>query len=178
MSLTVLGISYAFFTPDITTTGSINVDVETSNNAKIIYDTGDALNLFANQPGASDEAVFSVTLSGDVSYAVTSEYDINWNITENGFSYEENDETIDAELTYDIYTSNDGLSWTPYILNQDCTAKTGNISLVNGHTISVAANSSITQYWKVVLTFEDLEKNQSYNQNKTLKSTLKISNVN
>lgn len=173
----IAGATFAYFSKTVEKEGTIKVDINTSDNASIYYEAGEELNLFAQQPGASGEVMFSVTLKGENSSGVNSSYNINWNIDSNSFVYEPNDQTIDPELVYNIYKSDDKKNWIPVVMNQDCTTSNGVVNLVNNQKIEVASNKTVTQYWKIVLVFQNLGKDQNYNQNKSLSSNITISNV-
>lgn len=177
LCLSVMGLSFAYFSATTTNNGNVNVNVETSNNAYIFYDTGKDLILDAKQPGYSGELTFFVKLVGDTNGTINSTYDINMIVESNDFEYDPNSTDNIPELLYDVYMSTDNNNWTEVIKDGDATRLTGTINLVNGQKISAKANSEIIQYWKVILTYASLDKNQSYNMNKKFISSIKVENV-
>lgn len=177
LCLSVMGLSFAYFSATITKSGNVNVNIETSNNAYIVYDTGDDLELKANQPGYSGELNFFVKLVGDTSGTVNSTYDINMIVENNNFEYDPDSTEKTPELLYDVYMSTDKTNWNEIIRNGDATNLKDTTNLVDNQKISASAKSETVQYWKVVLTYVSLDKNQSYNMNKEFVSSIKVENV-
>lgn len=177
LCLSVMGLSFAYFSATTTKNEKVNVSVETSNNAYIFYDTGKELTLNAKQPGYSGELTFSVKLVGDTKGIINSIYDINWIVESNSFEYDPNSTEKVPELLYDVYMSTDNNTWNEVIVGGDATELKGKKTLIDNQEISVDANKEITQYWKVVLTYTSLDKDQSYNMNKEFISSIKVENV-
>lgn len=177
LCLAVVGLSFAYFSSNVSTDDELKVNVETSSQAYIYYDAGEDFELFAKQPGYSDELTFSVKLVGENKVSLTSIYDINMYIDSNTFEYDpKNNENI-PELLFDVYMSTDNVNWNEVMLNKDATELTGTVNFVNDQKISADANSETTQYWKVVFRYEALDKDQSYNMNKEFISSIKVENV-
>ena len=175
--LAVVGLSFAYFTSTSYNNTNTKVNVETSNQAFIYYDAGDDFELFAKQPGYSDELTFFVKLVGENNVAISSVYDVNMYIDSNTFEYDpKNNENI-PELLFDVYMSTDNVNWSEVLVNKDATELTGKVNFVNNQKISADANSETTQYWKVVFRYESLDKDQSYNMNKEFISSIKVENV-
>lgn len=177
LCLAVVGLSFAYFTSTSYNNTNTKVNVETSNQAFIYYDAGDDFELFAKQPGYSDELTFFVKLVGENNVAISSVYDVNMYIDSNTFEYDpKNNENI-PELLFDVYMSTDNVNWSEVLVNKDATELTGKVNFVNNQKISADANSETTQYWKVVFRYESLDKDQSYNMNKEFISSIKVENV-
>ena len=177
LCLAVVGLSFAYFSSSSSSDGEVKVNVETSNQAYIYYDTGEDFELFAKQPGYSDELTFSVKLVGENKVALTSTYDVNMYIDSNTFEYDPKTNENTPELLFDVYMSTDNVNWNEVMLNKDATELTGTVNFVNDQKISADANSETTQYWKVLFIYEALDKHQSYNMNKEFISSIKVENV-
>lgn len=176
LCLSVAGLTFAYFSTTTSHNEKIEVNIETSNNAYIYYDTGSGLELVANQPGYTGELTFSVKLVGENRASVSSLYDINWYIAENTFEYDPNSEDDTPELLYEVYMSTDNSTWNK-VTSGDATELTGTQTLISNQKIEVEANKEITQYWKVVFNYVSLDKDQSYNMNKKFISSFKVENV-
>ncbi len=176
LCLSVVGLTFAYFSSTISHNQKTEVNVETSSNAYIYFDTGSGLELIANQPGYSDELIFSVKLVGENRATVSSLYDINWYISENTFEYDPNSDEKTPELLYEVYMSEDKSTWNK-IANGDATTLVGTNTLIDNQKIEVEANKEVTQYWKVVFHYVSLNKDQSYNMNKKFISSIKVENV-
>ena len=178
LCLSVMGLTFAYFSSTGThNDGKVQVNIETSNNAHIKYNTGEDLILKANQPGYSGELTFFVKLVGDTKGTISSIYDINLYIEKNTFEYDPTSQEKIPELLFDVYMSTDNITWKEVIVDRDLTELSGAINLIDNQKISAETNSEITQYWKVVYTYLSLEKDQSYNMNKEFISSIKVENV-
>lgn len=177
LCLAVVGLSFAYFSSNSSSDGEVKVNVETSNQAYIYYDTGEDFELFAKQPGYSDELTFSVKLVGENKVALTSTYDVNMYIDSNTFEYDPKTNENTPELLFDVYMSTDKVSWNEVMLNKDATELSGTVNFVNDQKITAEANSETTHYWKVVFRYVSLDKDQSYNMNKEFISSIKVENV-
>lgn len=177
LCLAVVGLSFAYFSSSSSSDGEVKVNVETSNQAYIYYDTGEDFELFAKQPGYSDELTFSVKLVGENKVALTSTYDVNMYIDSNTFEYDPKTNENTPELLFDVYMSTDKVNWNEVMLNKDATELSGTVNFVNDQKITAEANSETTHYWKVVFRYVSLDKDQSYNMNKEFISSIKVENV-
>ena len=65
LCLSVVGLTFAYFAYTNITDATVNVNIETSNQAYIYYNAGDDFELVAKQPGYSDELNFWVKLVGE-----------------------------------------------------------------------------------------------------------------
>lgn len=178
LCLSVVGLTFAYFSANTSNDDDdVKVNIETSNNAYIYYDTGGELILNAKQPGYSQEVIFSVKLVGDNKSSVSSTYDINLNGIENDFEYDPNSTENIPELIYSLYKSDDNVSWTEVIANGDATRLLGTVNLVDSMEIKADVNKEVTQYWKIVFKYVSLDKDQSYNMNKKFSGSIKVENV-
>lgn len=177
LCLAVVGLSFAYFSSSSSNDGEVQVNVETSSQAVIYYDAGEDFELFAKQPGYSDELTFSVKLVGENKVALTSMYDVNMYIESNTFEYDPKTSEHTPELLFDVYMSTDKVNWDEVMLNKDATELSGPVNFVNDQKITAEANSETTHYWKVVFRYITLDKDQSYNMNKEFISSIKVENV-
>lgn len=178
ISLSAIGLSFAYFSSTNDYEESAKVNVQTSNNAYIYYDTGSEIELFANQPGYTDELEFSVKLVGDSKGTIKSVYDVNLNVDSNTFVYDPQTSLNTPELLIDVYKRTDNLApWAKVLEDKDVTELLGVVNLVTDQEIEVGPSSEITQYWKVVIKYISLDKDQSYNMNKEFISNIKVENV-
>ena len=177
LCLAVVGLSFAYFSSSSSNDGEVQVNVETSSQAVIYYDAGEDFELFAKQPGYSDELTFSVKLVGENKVALTSMYDVNMYIESNTFEYDPKTSEHTPELLFDVYMSTDKVNWDEVMLNKDATELSGPVNFVNDQKMTAEANSETTHYWKVVFRYITLDKDQSYNMNKEFISSIKVENV-
>ena len=177
LCLAVVGLSFAYFSSSSSNDSEVQVNVETSSQAVIYYDAGEDFELFAKQPGYSDELTFSVKLVGENKVALTSTYDVNMYIESNTFEYDPKTSEHTPELLFDVYMSTDKVNWDEVMLNKDATELSGPVNFVNDQKITAEANSETTHYWKVVFRYITLDKDQSYNMNKEFISSIKVENV-
>ncbi len=173
----IVGLSFAYYFSKSVNDSNIKVNVETSSQAYIYYDAGEDFELFAKQPGYTDEFTFSVKLVGENRATFTSTYDVNMYIDDNTFTYDPKSSEKTPELLFDVYMSTDNVNWTIVTLDKDATELAGTINLVNDQKIVAEANTETTQYWKIVFRYVSLDKDQSYNMNKNFISSIKVENV-
>ena len=173
----IVGLSFAYYFSNSVNDSNIKVNVETSSQAYIYYDAGEDFELFAKQPGYTDEFTFSVKLVGENRATFTSTYDVNMYIDDNTFTYDPKSSEKTPELLFDVYMSTDNVNWTIVTLDKDATELAGTINLVNDQKIVAEANTETTQYWKIVFRYISLDKDQSYNMNKNFISSIKVENV-
>lgn len=175
----VVGITYAFFAGGVTNTGNVSVDVTTSDQVSITYTTGKDLELDATEPGMSEEGYFDITVSGGS--GVTTVYNVILNITSNSFVHDQTaGHTTDSEITYSFYYSTDSgnnKTWTAITENADLTAVTGNVNLATNEILT-SSSSDVTKYYKLVINYPNLPKDQSYNMNKSLTGTISFEDAN
>lgn len=167
-----IGVTYAFFNPTIDPNGITTINIESSDQATISFEGGNDLILAASEPGMSGELYFSVGLKstgGNISAA----YDIVWNITENTFIKDENNLT-DKELLYSLYVSSDNVNWEPLITDEEAATLLGNINLATNELILAQNKNEKTNYYKFVITYPNLDKDQSYNEGAVLNSYIEV----
>ena len=86
--LSVVGLTYAFFSAKIDGDKELKVNIETSSQAEITYDVGENLILEAKEPGYSGELSFSVSLKGDNKGTTKALYGIDLEVLTNEFTYD------------------------------------------------------------------------------------------
>lgn len=168
----VIGVTYAFFSPSVDTNGITTVNIEVSEQATISFTGGKDVMIDAHQPGVTGELYFSVGLKsdgGDISAA----YDIIWNITENTFIKDVNNPD-DKELLYSLYISADNTNWEPLIDEAEATTLNGENKLATNELILATNNNEKVNYYKFVITYPNLAKDQSYNMEAVLSSSIEV----
>ncbi|MBQ4583316.1 MAG: hypothetical protein IJA94_00215 [Bacilli bacterium] len=168
----VIGVTYAFFNPNVDSNGITTVNIELAEQATISFTGGKDVTIDAKQPGVAGELYFSVGLKsdgGDISAA----YDIIWNITENSFVKDVNNPD-DKELLYSLYISTDNINWEPLIIDAEATTLYGENKLATNELILATNNSEKVNYYKFVITYPSLAKDQSYNMEAVLNSYLEV----
>ena len=169
-----LGITFAFFNPFVNRQSDITVDVTTSKNAEITYTNGSNLELIARQPGLSATSFFNVKIESDGSN-LTGVYDIYWVISTNSFVHDSTPGNgNDKEITYSLYASADNTNWTAIVTDVDVTGVTGPIKLATNELVLANSNTITTKYYKFVVTYPNLDKDQSYNMEKAISGYLEI----
>ena len=168
----VIGVTYAFFNPTVNSNGITTVNIESSEQATISFTGGNDITVNAYQPGVSGELYFSVGLKsdgGDISAA----YDIIWNITENTFIKDVNN-ADDKELLYSLYISTDNTNWEPLITDAEAATLIGEVKLATNELILASENIEKVNYYKFVITYPSLDKDQSYNMEASLNSYVEV----
>ncbi len=169
-----VGITFAFFNPSLNQEGDITVDVTASDNAKITYTNGANLSLIARQPGVSAESYFNVEVESHGGN-VTGVYDVYWVISKNEFIHDTTEgHTNDKEITYSLYSSSDNSTWTAILTDVDATTLNGSVRIASNELLTASSNSSATKYYKFVVTYPNLPKDQHYNMEKEIDSYLEI----
>ena len=137
------GISFAYFSANITNGNNGTAEVVTAGTMRITYSEGSYLNLENALPGASVYKEFSLENTGDIA----AEYEIYLSELVNTF--------INNELKYTITSTEAGVN----IENQ--TVPTTSSKIVNKQTIGVGE----THNYRLTITFiNDSEHAQNYNQ--------------
>ena len=169
-----VGITYAFFKPSMTNTGSTSVNINAFDRAVITFTGGSDLSMDAYQPGISRELYFDVKLQSPGGN-ISASYDIIWAITSNSFVHDETTgHENDKELLYSLYISTNQSTWTPVFTNKDATELTGNVKLATNELIIADNNTTARNYYKFVVTYPSLNKDQSFNMESTLSSSVKV----
>ena len=169
-----VGITFAFFVPNVNNDNSLTIDVTTSKNAKITFNNGADLVLDATEPGTTSTAYFNVQINstGD---SLTGVYDIYFVISNNTFIHDNTlGHTSDKEITYSLYSSSDNATWTPMITDVDITGITGDVRIAANELITAQNSLSTIKYYKFTVNYPSLQKDQSFNMQKSISGYIEI----
>ena len=176
ISITVIGISFAYFTSGVSETGTGGkVDATTAELIDVSYDAGSsAINLQNVIPGATASKNFSVTITPTTSENKAT-YAIVLNIASNDFE-KCDDDNYDAEsnvctrganeITYQLTSSDGSVNETG-----DLTELNGKITLLK-ETKEVSAQT--TYNYTLTLTYVNTGADQNHNANSTFTSNLNV----
>ena len=169
-----VGITFAFFSPSLNQQDNITVDVTASDNAKVTFTNGSNLVLNAIQPGISATSYFNVEVESPGG-TITGVYDIYWVISTNTFEHDTaTGHESDYEITYSLYSSSDNSTWTAMVTDADATTLNGAVRIAANELVTATNGSSTTKYYKFVVTYPNLPKDQNYNMQKEIDSYLEI----
>lgn len=175
--LSVVGLTYAFFSAKIDGDKELKVNIETSSQAEITYDVGENLILEAKEPGYSGELSFSVSLKGDNKGTTKALYGIDLEVLTNEFTYDPASAENTPELVYSVYKSSDKKNWIEVLKDVDCTELKGTNHIITNNLLTTPKDEITTDYWKIVITYQSLDKIQNYNQDKNFNASFKVVNI-
>ena len=176
VSIAVIGVSFAYFTSGVTTSGSgSSVRGTTAELIHVAYDAGSsAINLKNAVPGASASKNFDVTITPTANEKEAT-YAIVLDITSNDFEKCDDDNyhaSTNAcirnanELTYQLTSSDGSINETG-----DLTEQTGRITLL---TETKEVDTETTFEYTLTLTYVNTGADQNHNTNNTFTSNLKV----
>lgn len=174
--LLAIGVAYAFFATQLKNDANIDVTTETTGETKVVYTTGENIELTNAEPGDKKEILFNIALTSSNKTDDTVKYGIDWIIESNNFEYESTNPT-DAQLTYSLYYSENNSDWIDYAINQDCTQLQGTQNIGEDLVLTTPVNTTKTIYWKMILEYKSYNYNQATNMNKTIKGTLEVTGL-
>ena len=171
----VVGATFAYFQAQLDSGASANVTVTTHSADQLIFTASSIVvgpvteeTFYEGAGDATGSGISTVVLQANVNAAATYCYTVGLNVTTNTFQYTTGNSTPVAELT--ISASKNG---TPVLTNYDITEMTtGTVSFptalngsVNVHTLSAAADATVSDTWEVTATFVNLATDQSLQGN-------------
>lgn len=177
ISITVIGVSFAYFTSSINVGGSgSSVDLNTESDfIKVVYDAGvSSLTLENAMPGEGSSKSFTVSITPTTTEN-TATYSIYLDITSNTFEKcsssnqnATNNCTIGAnEVTYSLKDASNN----SVLASGDLTEASGRILLLRENkTVSGAT----TYTYNLEITYVNTGAEQNHNQNKTLNGSIKV----
>ena len=181
----VVGATYAYFKAQGGEGGSSRVDVTTATTDLLTFKIDNAINISISQsefkkgnPDASDSTSAHATLTASNSKNVektTRSYNIYFVIDTNDFEYTTQDGTPELYLNVTDPNGNKLENITGlvhYDKGFDITTRTGGFLLVPDYDIEATRGNTITQDWKVEVTFANLDTDQSKNMGKSLSGKL------
>ena len=181
----IVGATYAYFKAQGGTGGSSDVNVITATTDLLTFKIDKAINIGISQsefkkgnPDASDSTGAHATLTASNSKNVektTRSYNIYFVIDTNDFEYTTQNGTPELYLNVTDPNGNRLENITGlvhYDKGFDITTRTGGFLLVPDYDIEATRGNTITQDWKVEVTFANLDTDQSKNMGKSLSGKL------
>ena len=181
----IVGATYAYFKAQGGEGGSSKVDVTTATTDLLTFKIDKAINISISQSelkkggtDVSDSTGAHATLTASNSKNVektTRSYNIYFVIDTNDFEYTTQDGTPELYLNVTDPNGNKLENITGlvhYDKGFDITTRTGGFLLVPDYDIEATRGNTITQDWKVEVTFANLDTDQSKNMGKSLSGKL------
>ena len=181
----VAGATYAYFKAQGGEGGSSKVDVTTATTDLLTFKIDNAINISISQSelkkggtDVSDSTGAHATLTASNSKNVektTRSYNIYFVIDTNDFEYTSVDGTPELYLNVTDPNGNKLENITGLVHYEkgfDITTRTGGFLLVPDYDIEATRGNTITQDWKVEVTFANLDTDQSKNMGKSLSGKL------
>ena len=188
----ILGATYAYFQASGNSGSSTNVNVTTYTSDLLTFEIGDDIAVYANQTSfasgkgnATGSTYAKATLvANNKTNEATKNYYVYLNISENTFTYTQNESTPELLLTIKDTSGNEITSITGLthktvtdgkgasISGFDITTKGGVITLFDNREIT--ANPTKTEEWNITVTFVNYNANQTGNAGKSFNAKLII----
>ena len=185
LALLVVGATYAYFQTQYGSASNADVNVITATTDLLTFKIDKAINISVSQsefkkgnPDASDSTGAHATLTASNSKNVektTRSYNIYFVIDTNDFEYTTQDGTPELYLNVTDPNGNKLENITGLVHYEkgfDITTRTGGFLLVPDYDIEATRGNTITQDWKVEVTFANLDTDQSKNMGKNLSGKL------
>ena len=188
----ILGATYAYFRASGNSGSSTNVNVTTYTSDLLTFEIGDDIAVYADQTSfasgkgnATGSTFAKATLvANNKTNEATKNYYVYLNISENTFTYTQNESTPEllltikdtsgneitsiTSLTYKTVTDGKGASISGF----DITTKSGVITLFDNREIT--ATPTKTEEWNITVTFVNYNANQTGNAGKSFNAKLII----
>ena len=192
----ILGATYAYFQASGNSGSSTNVNVTTYTSDLLTFEIGDDIAVYADQTSfasgkgnATGSTYAKATLvANNKTNEATKNYYVYLNISENTFTYTQNESTPELLLTIKDTSGNEITSITSLthktvtdgkgasISGFDITTKSGVITLFDNREITTT--SSKTEEWNITVTFVNYDADQSKNAGKSFDAKLMIQQEN
>ena len=188
----ILGATFAYFRASGNSGSSTNVNVTTYTSDLLTFEIGDDIAVYADQTsfasgkGNATGSTFAkaILTANNKTNTATKNYYVYLNISENTFTYTQNESTPEllltikdtsgneitsiTSLTYKTVTDGKGASISGF----DITTKSGVITLFDNREIT--ANPTKTEEWNITVTFVNYNANQTGNAGKSFNAKLII----
>ena len=188
----ILGATYAYFQASGNSGSSTNVNVTTYTSDLLTFEIGDDIAVYADQTSfasgkgnATGSTYAKATLiANNKTNEATKNYYVYLNISENTFTYTQNESTPELLLTIKDTSGNEITSITGLthktvtdgkgasISGFDITTKSGVITLFDNREIT--ATPTKTEEWNITVTFVNYNANQTGNAGKSFNAKLMI----
>ena len=190
--ITLVTATYAYFVAQTGEGSQTDIKINANTVDTLSFETGSAISLsidqenFANNTGNQVGSTFAkaILTANNKTNTATEHYYVYLNISENTFTYTQNENTPEILLTIkdgsnNEITSIDGLEYKTVtdgkgasISGFDITTKKGLITLFNNREITTT--SAKTEEWNVTVTFVNYNSNQAGNAGKSFSSKVMI----
>jgi len=188
----ILGATYAYFQASGNSGSSTNVNVTTYTSDLLTFEIGNDIAVYADQTsfasgkGNATGSTFAkaILTANNKTNTATKNYYVYLNISENTFTYTQNESTPEllltikdtsgneitsiTSLTYKTVTDGKGASISGF----DITTKSGVITLFDNREIT--ATPTKTEEWNITVTFVNYNVNQTGNAGKSFNAKLMI----
>ena len=191
LAILVIGASFAYFAAQGDTSAQTSATVKTYTVDVFSFETGDPISFSLNQEnfasGAGNQTgstfAKAILTANNKTNTATDHYNLYLNISENTFTYTQNENTPEilltitdgtnpvtniTSLTYKTVTDGKGNSISGY----DITNKTGLIELFSNREITTT--STKTENWNITVTFVNYNADQSKNAGNTFSGKMLI----
>ena len=188
----ILGATYAYFQASGNSGSSTNVNVTTYTSDLLTFEIGDDIAVYADQTsfasgkGNATGSTFAkaILTANNKTNEATKNYNLYLNISENTFTYTQDENTPELLLTIKDTSGNEITSITGLthktvtdgkgasISGFDITTKSGVITLFDNREIT--ANPTKTEEWNITVTFVNYNANQTGNAGKSFNAKLMI----
>ena len=191
LAILVIGASFAYFAAQGNTSAQTSATVKTYTVDVFSFETGDPISFslnqgnFASGKGNQTGSTFAkaILTANNKTNTATDHYNLYLNISENTFTYTQNENTPEilltitdgtnpvtniTSLTYKTVTDGKGNSISGY----DITNKTGLIELFSNREITTT--STKTENWNITVTFINYNADQSKNAGNTFSGKMLI----
>ena len=188
----ILGATYAYFQASGNSGSSTNVNVTTYTSDLLTFEIGDDIAVYADQTsfasgkGNATGSTFAkaILTANNKTNEATKNYYVYLNISENTFTYTQNESTPELLLTIKDTSGNEITSITGLthktvtdgkgasISGFDITTKSGVITLFDNREIT--ATPTKTEEWNITVTFVNYNANQTGNAGKSFNAKLMI----
>ena len=188
----ILGATFAYFRASGNSGSSTNVNVTTYTSDLLTFEIGNDIAVYADQTSfasgkgnATGSTYAKATLvANNKTNEATKNYYVYLNISENTFTYTQNESTPELLLTIKDTSGNEITSITSLthktvtdgkgasISGFDITTKSGVITLFDNREIT--ANPTKTEEWNITVTFVNYNANQTGNAGKSFNAKLMI----
>ena len=188
----ILGATFAYFRASGNSGSSTNVNVTTYTSDLLTFEIGDDIAVYADQTSfasgkgnATGSTYAKATLvANNKTNEATKNYYVYLNISENTFTYTQNESTPELLLTIKDTSGNEITSITGLthktvtdgkgasISGFDITTKSGVITLFDNREIT--ANPTKTEQWNITVTFVNYDADQTANAGKSFSGQILI----
>ena len=188
----ILGATFAYFRASGNSGSSTNVNVTTYTSDLLTFEIGNDIAVYADQTsfasgkGNATGSTFAkaILTANNKTNTATKNYYVYLNISENTFTYTQNESTPELLLTIKDTSGNEITSITSLthktvtdgkgasISGFDITTKSGVITLFDNREIT--ANPTKTEEWNITVTFVNYNANQTGNAGKSFNAKLMI----